>query len=242
LLPFDQENITAMPIIHLPKLYFIVFPLFLMLAFAGCKKENKTSISYDFSWSGSPYVGNTIHFTTTPSSGSKFAWDFGDKNTAAAANPDHIYSVSTSFTVTLMVNDDTAHTIRKTIKIGFDSTLMSTLAGSRLYHHKATSHREMPGGGDSVTVTTYPDITMSILNIDPATILFGSDSGSDSLNYSTTSSGIVTFSYVYYYNTVGIATGTTNTLTFYTTTNKVHYLHHNMDGVFNYTDVEYDTP
>jgi hypothetical protein len=52
---------------------------------------------------------------------------------------------------------------------------------------------------------------------------------------------MITFTYYYYYS-VGIPTGDNCTLVFYTATNKIHYLRHRMDGVFNYTDEEYYTP
>jgi hypothetical protein len=217
------------------KSYLLLIVVFSLL-YAACKKEKKTTV-YDFSYSGSSYADNTVHFATTPSSGSTFAWDFGDKTAAGIANPDHVYSKGGAYTVYLVVDGDTAHTIKKTLKIGFDSLLMSSLAGSRLYHHSITGHREISSGGDSVTVISYADITMSITIIDPSTIQFGSDS----LFFSSSDTGTATFGY-YYDDYRASNYGNYNTMIFYFTTNGIHFYRHTKQGVFNYNQEDYRTP
>jgi PKD repeat protein len=216
------------------KSYLLVISIFALFC-AACKKEKKTTV-YNFSYSGSSYAGNPVHFTTTPSSGSTFAWDFGDKNTAAIANPDHVYSAGGIYTVALVVNGDTAHGIKKTLSIGFDSLQMASLAGTRTYHHSTTTHREIIGVGDSVTVISFADITVSITTVDPATILFGSDT----LFLYSSDTGTAIFGYSYFDNT-GYPASNHNNLAFYFATNKIHF-YRRSQYIRNYGQEDYETP
>ncbi len=65
-----------------------------------------------------PYSGETgvaVSFSSTGSSDSdgtivSYLWDFGDGNTSSAANPNHTYSVSGTYNVTLTVTDNNGAT------------------------------------------------------------------------------------------------------------------------------------
>jgi PKD repeat protein len=48
---------------------------------------------------------NLFHFINTSIGGSSYLWDFGDGNTSTAQNPTHSYTLSGTFTVTLIVTN-----------------------------------------------------------------------------------------------------------------------------------------
>ncbi|MCW3120741.1 MAG: hypothetical protein JWQ38_233 [Flavipsychrobacter sp.] len=210
-----------MIIISLTNRHRIVLPLLLALFFTACKKdtkpaEKKTTV-YSFSYSGSPYVGNSLHFVSTAPSGSTFAWDFGDTTTSSVAAPGHVYSVAGNYTVSLMVDNDTAHIIKQTLTIGFDSTVMALLTGSRSYRHMYYIYYN--GAPYDTTASLMPVTTLAISKVDANTILLGTDT----LFFRSLISRTATFGYTY--TTMGHATGSYNILTFYADSNKVHYEH-----------------
>ncbi|MEQ8244685.1 PKD domain-containing protein [Fulvivirga sp.] len=51
-------------------------------------------------------IKNTVHFNNLSTGSTNFLWDFGDGNTSAQLNPDHIYESSGSYTVTLIAYND----------------------------------------------------------------------------------------------------------------------------------------
>lgn len=148
----------------------------------SCKKDNnkttnvthsRTSASLDFTYSGNLWVYDTIRFHSNAPSASTFLWIFGDGTTSADSTPFHIYTTinytgySTLLpdTVTLIVDNDTAHEVIKTLKI---TPGASRLAGT--WHWTGGMHN--PYGITVTGDTTYalPDTVFSITAIDDSTI------------------------------------------------------------------------
>jgi PKD repeat protein len=99
----------------------IVFVLLTYLGF-GCKKPNSTvEVSvYDFSWTtpnDSPVVNEGISFRSTAPVGSKLSWDFGDGSFSGVDQPFHSYSVAQAYTISLTINNDRAHAVKKVIDV-----------------------------------------------------------------------------------------------------------------------------
>ncbi len=95
--------------------------LFACLGF-NCKKTTKSAgvLVYDFSWTtnnGGPVVNEGITFHCTAPPGSKFLWDFGDGSLSRDTQPYHSYSNAQMYTITLIVNDDHVHAVKKTIDV-----------------------------------------------------------------------------------------------------------------------------
>lgn len=158
---------TMVPVFRSRYLLFLL-PFLCSLVFVCCKKEE---IVYAFSYSGSPYIGNVIHFSNTSHGAEKFSWSFGDGTTASEARPDHTYTSGGIYKVSLVINDDTSHIVHRDVPIGVDSVAMSMLVSTRSYSHSSV-------GQDSTYPPknfTYPDTIMTIKEIDPATISFGSE-------------------------------------------------------------------
>ena len=207
---------------HKPLLskFYVILPFLLSLGFAACKKEKKATV-YDFSYSGSSYIGNTVHFKTTPYPDGKSAWDFGDNTSAAVANPDHIYTVAGSYTVSLVLDGDTAHTIKKTLKIGADSLIMAGLMTTRVYKYFSTW---TSNGGPSIIIhdtMSYMDTLISVTMVDPATILFSKE------NFYVTSFDGTLLKFEHSFDDYsGFSPGphvNYKYLSFYLSTNEVHY-------------------
>jgi PKD repeat protein len=165
------------------KSLLFILPFLCTLILLCCKKRNE--IVYEFSYSGSPYIGNVIHFKNTSTGTDRFLWSFGDGTTATVAKPDHTYTNGGIYKVSLVINDDTSHIIKKDVGIGVDSIAMTFLVGTRSYSHSSL-------GQDSTyppTNYTYPDTIMTIKEIDPATISFGNEL----FYFSSFASGVLKF-------------------------------------------------
>ena len=107
--------------------------------------------------------------------GSTYLWNFGDNSTSADTSPNHIYSATGNYKVTMTLNNDTLHVVNHTIEIVNDPVYTHLIAGMKLWHHVYTI---------DYTQTTYPkpDTSFSVTYIDPLTISIGADT----LNYSST--------------------------------------------------------
>lgn len=77
---------------------------------------------FDILISGNLTVGQSEHvYSTLPESTAyNYSWDLGDGTTSTNQDCSIIYKLSKTYTVTLTVNNDTAHRKRKTIFIGPD--------------------------------------------------------------------------------------------------------------------------
>ncbi len=163
-----SKSHTMVPVFRSKRSLFL-FAFLFTLIFICCTK--KKEIVYEFSYTGSPYKGKVVHFLNTSSGADKFLWSFGDGTTASVAKPDHTYTNGGLYKVSLVINDDTSHIIKKDVGIGVDSTAMTLLVGSRTYSQNSV-------GQDSTyppTNYTYPDTIMTIKEINPATISFGDE-------------------------------------------------------------------
>ncbi len=222
---------------HHQKAYYIAVPVLLLCLAVACKKTGKTTVVYDFSYSGSQYRGQTISFTSTAPSTSTFRWTFGDSTTSVAPAPTHIYTAPGTYSVSLVVNGDTTHTITKTIGIGIDSTTIAAITGSRVYHHTKRSQIEN-STGDTTEYFTYADVTIAIIQLNAVTLLFGSDT----LFYLSRDTAKVTFNYVFEVKPGGHETGYYNTLSYYPSTGKFIYDRHGLAGAGGFYDEYYDAP
>jgi hypothetical protein len=153
----------------------IVYILF--VATQGCIKDKrdttKTTSSLDFTYTGTLWVYDTIRFQSNASSSSTFLWKFGDGSTSTDSTPSHVYksinytgtSTMLADTVTLVVNNDTAHAVVKVLKI---TPGASRLGGTWNW----TGGFHMPNGltvtGDTAHILA--DTTFSITVIDDSTI------------------------------------------------------------------------
>ncbi len=98
----------------------VLFVLFSCFALYGCThKDAVTSapVVFDFSYSGSMKIQDTILFVSNAPATATFLWKFGDGTTSTQSTPNHVYTISISDTVSLIVNNDSAHPILKPIKL-----------------------------------------------------------------------------------------------------------------------------
>jgi PKD repeat protein len=90
----------------------------------SCKKGNQ-SLVYNFTWTGTPVIRSTLTFSAPEPIGTSFRWNFGDiyspNNTSLLAAPTFDFALSGTYTVTLVLNDDTTHKITKAITIYCDT-------------------------------------------------------------------------------------------------------------------------
>ncbi len=120
---------------------------------------------------GDAMVGYPLRFSSDATEAKKFHWDFGDGSTSAEPEPGHTFNDTGTYVVRLMINDDTA--LQATFELLVFRAPANTylLAGERVWRH--SWGRWLSGVGDT---TVYgPDVTMRILYINPATIIFGKD-------------------------------------------------------------------
>jgi len=207
-----------MPILALYKKNIPLLLLLCGIAFLGCTKDKTTSVTaatYDFSYSGSFYVGHAVSFISTAPSSSSFLWNFGDTTTATNSNPTHAFTKAGIYKVTLIVNS--TDTINKTVGIGVDSLQMLLMATSRLWHHTLSMYLSRPWD----TTYYYPDVSFSVHVIDAVTVSIGADT----LIFATSNDTMFSFEHTFYnpppYN--AYPTGSSNGLSYYTTTNKLRY-------------------
>ena len=96
----------------------------------GCKKKDNSTVSTSpatavnivLYFLSAPRVGQEVYFKAvgTAATGDIFTWDLGDGTIAHGIYFSHIYSVSGTFVVTLMLNNDTAHRRERIIFIDPD--------------------------------------------------------------------------------------------------------------------------
>lgn len=108
-----------MRIIFLKNLLVIILLLFTCMFFS-CKKAQKTTVTYDFTWTTYLYYGgiSVINFHSNAPSGSSFLWNFGDGSSSTDSVPRHEYDIGGIYYVTLVINGDSVHTITKTVPAG----------------------------------------------------------------------------------------------------------------------------
>ncbi len=165
-----------------------------------CKKENKNSGSrnnidtlvYNFSYSGTPCINDTISFIANEPAGTTYLWNFGDGENASITAPYHQYVDSGSYKVTLTVNNDTSHIISKTIII-YNNPIYTNLAASTKTWH----HVHLNVWSDGYIDSTVNDTTLQVTYINAVAISFLGDT----LIYSPSSSSGNELVFVYNFYT-----------------------------------------
>jgi len=164
-------------------------PVLLCIAFVviffGCshKKDLATPVPvYDFSYSGSLVVGDTISFVSTAPATSTFLWKFGDGGTSVLAAPMYVYSTIRSNepnpylslhgfetlpdSVSLIINNDSLHPIIKSLWL---NPPVRKIAGTYNWRHYYYSQASSGG----LQYTYEPDTTISITFVDSMHVGFG---------------------------------------------------------------------
>jgi len=143
---------------------------------ALCNSTTNTSPTAKFEFTA---TGLTVQFTdqSTDSDGTvvEWSWDFGNGSSSTVQNPEHTYSTSISYLVTLTVTDDQGTTDSTTL-----SVQVSELSGFNLsvrgYKVRGIKHADLTwSGANSTDVDVYRD------NVDKFTIP-NSGSYTDNLN------------------------------------------------------------
>jgi PKD repeat protein len=80
----------------------LVLPLFLL----SCEKTPVASFSTD---TNEPQVGQTVFFYNNSHNGDSYEWDFGDGYISNERNPEHIFTATGTYVVTLTVNSHSGH-------------------------------------------------------------------------------------------------------------------------------------
>ena len=152
------------------------------------KKVTKTIVieqPFDFTYSGTPAAGYTVSFTSNAPAGNSFLWDFGDGTTSTDAAPAHIFSANNSFDVSLTLNNDPDHIIKKTINIYANGIYLSLIAGTKTWHHIYTDASPYPPYHTSHTLAdvnkTITYIAPSVIAIDGDTLTYSNSIQSDSV-------------------------------------------------------------
>ncbi|MCW3120742.1 MAG: hypothetical protein JWQ38_234 [Flavipsychrobacter sp.] len=183
--------------------------------------------SYDFTYSGSQYVGGTLYFSSKAVSGHKFSWNFYDGSTSTEANPKHVFTTAGIHEVSLTVNDQAARIIKKTAKIGIDSAIMASLTGTRLYNYTYDYTSQFFD-----TTYSVPNVAATITSPDPATISFDSYT----MSFRSFKSGVVMFDL---HPGSGYSDGCQ--LSYNTLTNKIFFTSHENTKVYSIGKT-YETP
>jgi|GEM_PF-1850057 len=141
--------------------------------FYSCKKNTDTAkitkntttttidsaTAYNISCTGGFNIGDTIWFHTSAPDTGHFQWNFGDGTTATDTAPYHVFTIADSFSVTLVINSNTANTARKHVQIKPD---LSKFAGTWHWTGGYISFY----GGDTSTPHSLSDTTFTISVID----------------------------------------------------------------------------
>ncbi len=153
--------------------------------------------SFDFTYSGIPTAGYPITFTSNVPSGNTFLWNFGDGVTSTDAAPSHTFATNDPFEVSLTINNEPEHIIKKTINIFANGVYLNLIAGTKTWHHIYTSVFVMP---PSQTSYPRPDLDMTITVLSPSVIIIGSDTLTYSGNINSDS--VLVFNYYDYYRNI----------------------------------------
>jgi hypothetical protein len=121
--------------------------------------------------SGARIAGGTLVFSSNADTSSKLQWNFGDGATSPLFSPSHTFSSTGSYTITLIVDDETSKPISAKIDIVRDPLYTYSIGGLRNWHHANTFFSPNPRS----TTTTNEDLSFSVNIIDPLTVSIGVD-------------------------------------------------------------------
>jgi PKD repeat protein len=134
-------------------IYLLLFTCFI----CACKKKEATQPTpTDFTISGDLLVWNALTFASNVT-GTTVHYDFGDSTFSNADPVSHAYKKPGTYTVRLIVDNDTAHAVTKTISVVYKITFASKIAGTRLYgrvyHYRSTKRNIDSVSGKDVYIT-----------------------------------------------------------------------------------------
>jgi hypothetical protein len=103
---------------HIRNYFGAIVAFIICFGTTGCKKAKSAGPALDFTYSGALNIGSIVSFHSNAPAGSTFLWKFGDGSQSTDSVPVHSYQSSDSFTVSLMVNNNTGLSVVKRIYIG----------------------------------------------------------------------------------------------------------------------------
>ena len=140
----------------------------------SCKKNNTDNTNntnpifngYDFIYTGTLYIGDTIIFHSTAPYDSTLLWNFGDDSMSTAKMPVHIYMQTGTYVLTLLINNDSASVIRKTITVTDPPGCQYThlMSGTRHWYGSIRPYMQnyYTVNDTSFAVQVVNDITVSV--------------------------------------------------------------------------------
>ena len=155
----------------MPKLIFFILIACLI---GACKKkdmsEHPSSATPDLTITGNLWVWDTLIFTSNvPYDNVKM--DFGDGSYTMNDTAKHIYNKPGTYTVRMIINNDTAQAISKTITIKYNITFAGDMRGTRLYS-RAYSYFY---SDNNIDESWTSDVSISIDVISDSLIIVGAD-------------------------------------------------------------------
>jgi PKD repeat protein len=126
--------------------------------------------NYEFTETGIPVAADNVTFAVKYSQTgiNTYLWNFGDGTLSALSAPVHIYTSPGLYIVSLLVNNDTLRTAKKSVRIIADPLYTSMLQGTKTWHRIETRTNYDAAGPYSL-----PDTSVAITYIDQITIAVG---------------------------------------------------------------------
>ncbi|MBL7719806.1 MAG: PKD domain-containing protein [Flavipsychrobacter sp.] len=122
--------------------------------------ELSSSTPYTITYTGNLWVKEPIAFQTDAPSTSNLSWSFGDNTGSNDVNPVKVYNKVDTFTVTLIVDGDTANALKDTLIIGCG---YQRFEGNRTFYRFKTLNIN---SGNTVTVdTAFDGITTAAISV-----------------------------------------------------------------------------
>lgn len=140
--------------------------------------------------------GVNVQFINSSTNATSYSWDFGDGNTSTAPNPQHSYSSSGTFAVTLVASNacgSNQFTTSVEVEVGepdlnfrytnFFSCAPATLQFEAIVNVPIQSYEWFfPGGSPETSTEANPSITYNEPGIYPVTLIVTNEAGSFSLS------------------------------------------------------------
>lgn len=139
------------------------------------KKMTKTvqiDPAFDFTWTGVPAAGYTLVFSSTAPAGSTLLWNFDDGTTSTEVMPAHTYASNGTYYVTLMIDNDADHIVKKKVVLFGTAAYLADIPGTRTFHHTYTDAYPW---APYHTTYTRADAALTIRAPVPGTLAIGTD-------------------------------------------------------------------